>query len=188
MPRKVKPVDNYPSSFFTLVEQAEVKGDFFLLVEGEGKEHSNMKIGLRTQLYCFLASIRKEAEVWEKEMKAWVERDQSKIGGKPMPTKIWAAAHREFAKGTAIRIEEGGVRLYSKNKTSMAELVERNLRLGFKEERGQIDNGEQESLKRWQEKEEKERREEEEKWINTPIPVVTFKGKELLTDEDILKE
>ena len=183
MPRKIKPADTYPTSFFAMVEKAELTGEHFLLVEGEGKEHSNMKIGLRTQLYCFLASIRKEGEAWEKEMKAWAERDQTKLSGKPMPGKTWAATHRDFAKSTSIRIEENGVRLFSKNKTKMAELVERSLG-GFSKDDDVIRREADELAKRWLEKQ--PLAEVTEATMDMPVMYGSIRVSELPSDKEIL--
>lgn len=116
MARHLKKLNNYPQQFFRLVEQTQREGEMFIPIQGDTVQATkNMKISLRSQLYSFFAAIRKEAEEWE-----------NRKGDKG---PIWAMKHVKFAEQTAVRAEEGGLRLIQKDNTPMAGLLGRALEL-----------------------------------------------------------
>lgn len=87
---------------------------FIPIKGGTEQETKNLKISLRSQLYSFFAAIRNEA-----------------VG--VVGRGNWAIGHVRFAEQTAVRIEEGGLRLISKNQTATAEILRQALDLGREE-------------------------------------------------------
>lgn len=105
MARKLKRLDNYPHDYIPFIEQAALGGEAFVEVEARTEmEKKNLKITIRSQLYSYLAAIRAEAK----------------------EGNMWAIRHEEYAKRTAVRMEENGVRLIPKSDTTIAALLRRS--------------------------------------------------------------